>query len=60
MQANNERHDQQLVDYMTNDEELPEVRTAVEGGKKRFTPAVVRAVIALISCSVSAKNCGVI
>ena len=56
VQANNERHDQQLVDYMTNDEEQPKVRTIVEGGKKQFTPAVVKADIALISCSVSAKN----
>ena len=60
VQANNERHDQQLVDYMTNDEEQPEVQTTVEGGKKQFTPAVVKAVIALISCGVSAKNCGVV
>jgi len=56
VQANNERHDQQLVDYMTNDEEQPEVQTTVEGGKKQFTPAVVKAVIALISCGVSAKK----
>ena len=56
VQAKNERHDQQLVDYMTNGEEQPEVRTTVEGGKKQFTPAVVKAVIALISCGVSAKN----
>ena len=34
VQANNERHNQQLVDYMTNDEEQPEVRTTVEGGNK--------------------------
>lgn len=53
-----ERHNEQTAALLENENVPHAVKTTEEGPKKKYTQDMVKTTIGLISCGVSAKNCG--